>query len=88
MANTCTKEICQKVVALMKEGMTQKEVCAEIGVVPLTFRNWRDKKGPHYEKDFDEAYEKGKMYQEAWWLRAGRANLGCGKDFNTPLFGL
>jgi hypothetical protein len=88
MANTCNKEICQKVIDLMREGMTLKEVCAEIGIAATTLRDWKDKNSPRYEKDFDEAYQEGKMYQEAWWLRAGRANLGCGKDFNTPLFGL
>jgi hypothetical protein len=80
--------MCQKVISLMKEGMTLKEVCAEIGIGPRTARRWKDKRSPQYEKDFDEAHEDGKMYQEAWWLRASRANLGCGKDFNTPLFGL
>jgi hypothetical protein len=28
------------------------------------------------------------LLKAAWWLRAGRSNLGAGKDFNTPLFGL
>jgi hypothetical protein len=88
MANTCTTEICQKVIALMKEGMTQQEVCAEIGIGARTIRDWKDKRSPQYEKEFDEAYQEGKMYQEAWWLKAGRANLGCGKNFNTSLFGL
>jgi hypothetical protein len=88
MANTCTTEICQKVIALMKEGMTLKEVCAELGIGYRTLKEWKGKKGRYYEKEFDEAYQEGKMYQEAWWLGAGRANLGAGKDFNTPLFGL
>jgi transposase len=72
MANTCTTEICQKVIALMKEGLTQQEVCAEIGIGARTIRDWKDKRSPQYEKEFDEAYQEGKMYQQAWWLKTGR----------------
>jgi hypothetical protein len=71
----------------MKEGWTQEEVCAEIGVVPKTFRNWRDKNGPHYEREFDEAFEIAKMHQFSWWARRGRASLE-NKQFQVPLFGL
>jgi hypothetical protein len=78
----------ERIIALMKEGLTQQEVCAEIGIGARTIRDWKDKRSPQYEKEFDEAYQEGKIYQQAWWLKTGRANLGCGKDFNTPLFGL
>jgi hypothetical protein len=76
MANGCTTEICEKVLALMKEGLMLEERCAQIGVSRKTLYNWRDKKGPHYEKEFDEAYQLGKTHQAAWWLKTGRSNLG------------
>jgi transposase-like protein len=87
MANTCTSEMCQRVIELMKEGWTQEEVCADLGVNPKTFRRWRDKNGAHYEREFDEAFEIAKMHQFAWWVRKGRMNL-TNKEFQTPLFAL
>jgi hypothetical protein len=88
MANTCTKEICDKLIELMSQGYTQDEVCAEVGVSPKSFLNWRTKGGPHYEEDFAKAYERAKIKQYSWWVRRGRDNIMDGKDFNTPLFGL
>lgn len=88
MANSCTKEICDTLIEMMRGGATQIEVCARVGVTKQTFLNWRKKGGPHYEKDFDEAYQKAKVLQESWWIQRGRDNIGNGEDFNTPLFGL
>jgi hypothetical protein len=88
MANTCTKEICDKLIELMSQGYTQEEVCAEVGITRQSFRNWRTKGGPHYEEDFAKAYERAKLKQFSWWARRGRDNIGEGKDFNTPLFSL
>jgi hypothetical protein len=88
MANTCNKEIIDTMSALMSQGFTQDEVCAAVDVHPTTFENWRKKGGPHYEKDFAEAYQQTKVKQKSWWLKRGRDNIGEGKDFNTPLFGL
>jgi hypothetical protein len=78
MANTCTKEICDKLIELMSRGYTQDEVCAEVGVSLTSFRNWRTKGGPHYEEDFAKAYEKAKLKQFSWWARRGRDNIGEG----------
>jgi hypothetical protein len=75
MASGCTREICEKVVALMGEGLTLQEICAHIGVCRKTLYNWRDKKSPCYDREFAEAYELGKTYQAAWRLRVGRSNL-------------
>lgn len=88
MANTCTKEICDKLIELMSQGYTQDEVCAEVGVSVRAFQNWRTKGGPHYDEDFSNAYERAKLKQFSWWARRGRDNIGEGKGFNTPLFSL
>jgi hypothetical protein len=80
MANTCTKEICDRLIDLMSQGYTQDEVCAEVGVSPKSFQNWRTA--------FAKANEKAKLKQFSWWARRGRDNIGEGKDFNTPLFAL
>jgi hypothetical protein len=88
MANTCTKEICDKLAELMSRGYTQDEVCAELGYNPDTFLEWRKVGGPNYDKDFAKAYRIAKLKQFSWWARRGRDNIGEGKDFNTPLFAL
>ena len=88
MANTCTKEICDKLIELMGYGWTNEEVCAELGFDKKTFWNWRNKGGPHYEEDFAKAYEKAELKQFSWWARRGRDNIGNGKDFNTSLYAL
>jgi hypothetical protein len=88
MANTCTKEICDKLIELMSRGYTQHEVAAEVGVSLTSFRNWRTKGGPHYEEDFAKAFERAKLKQFSWWVRRGRDNIGEGKEFNTALYAL
>jgi hypothetical protein len=88
MANTCTKEICDKFIEMMSQGFTQDETCAEIGVHPSTFWRWRQVGGPHYDEEFSNAYQIAKLKQFSWWARLGRENIGRGKDFNTPLYAL
>jgi hypothetical protein len=59
---------------MMSLGMTQAEICAELGISKRTFINWKDQ---HHGS-----------YENSWWARRGRDNIGEGKDFNTPLFAL
>jgi len=88
MANGCTKETIDTMSALMSQGFTQDEVCAACDVSDQSFRNWRNKQGPHYDKDFAEAFDRAKRNQKAVWMKRGRDNIGEGRDFNTALFSL
>jgi hypothetical protein len=87
MASTCTTELCNRVLELMKKGKTQQEVCAEVGVAPCTFIEWRNPKSPQYEPEFAAMFERAKLFQFAWWEKKGRCNLKV-KDFNITLYAL
>lgn len=69
-----------QMIDLSREGKSDVEVAAEMGVGVLTLRGWADK----YES-FATAYDIGQALYESWWLEKGRDNLTT-RNFNTTLF--
>ena len=74
------KEYCTLVVERMMDGASIAEVCAEIGIVYDTFRDWR--KG---HEEFSVAVKKGLEFSRAWWEKKGRVGLHDG-TFNHVLW--
>lgn len=70
-----------KVIEMMKQGASLKEVYAELNICAETLNQWRNTTSPYYQKDFSEAIKVGIQLSEAWWERKGRVNLE-NKDFN------
>lgn len=67
-------------ITLSKDGMSDVEIAAEIGVATTTLRAWSEK-----YLDFYNAAEIGKALYEAWWLKEGRENLD-NRGYNTGLY--
>ena len=77
--------MCDKLIEMMKEGASLKEVAAELGISRETLRNWGDEKSKTYCPDFSGTIKKGLELSEAWWERQGRVNLH-NKDFSCVLW--
>ena len=75
-----TKELCQKLIELMHEGMSIEEVCYELKICKQTFYNLCDK-----YPEFLDSKKKGEDFSKGWWLKQGRVNLE-NKDFSATLF--
>lgn len=76
------ESMCQILINEMKEGASQTEVCATLGISEDTFYNWKkDPKKP----EFSEAIKVGNGLSSAWWQRMGRKNLE-NKEFNATLW--
>ena len=71
---------CDKVIQLMANGASKKELALELGVIPWTIWDW-EKRHP----EFHQAIKIGEMLSEAWWMREGRMNIH-NKDFNAVLY--
>ena len=71
---------CNKVIDLMAEGASKKELAIELGVSPWSVSDW-EKRHP----EFHQAIRIGEMLSEAWWMREGRRNIH-NKEFNAVLF--
>lgn len=65
---------------LSREGKSDVEVAAEIGIGVSQLRKWAET----YD-NFATAYEIGQALYESWWLEKGRDNLTT-RNFNTTLF--
>lgn len=61
-------EYAKRLPDMFKNGEDVAEVAAALGVSRQAFYDWCKK----YPK-FNEAYELGKIYSEAWWSKLGRA---------------
>ena len=69
-----------QMIDLSRQGMSEVEIAAEMGVSVLTLQGWAEKYEP-----FSIAYEIGKALHESWWLQKGKDGLDK-KFFNTSLF--
>ncbi len=79
-------EMCEKLKALMKEGASKTEVCAELGITRDTFYRWTDEEGDYYNPDFSYAVKEGHALAQAWWEQQARKGIWAGKDFNATTF--
>ena len=69
-----------QMIDLSRQGMSDVEIAATVGVSVATLKDWADRYGP-----FSIAYEIGQALHETWWLTKGKAGLDS-KYFNTSLF--
>jgi len=65
---------------LSRQGFSEVEIAAEMGVGITTLRSWSDTYEP-----FAIAYEIGQALHESWWLQKGKNGLDE-RYFNTHLF--
>lgn len=70
------QDMCEKVIALLKEGASIEEIGLELDVGYSTVYHWMD-----VHPEFLEAIKKGREFSKAWWLREGRKALRD-KDFS------
>jgi len=75
-----TKELGEKVIEYMYEGMSIEEVCYELKICKQTFYNWCDT-----HPEFLDSKKKGVDFSKGWWMKQGRVNLKD-KDFSPTLF--
>lgn len=73
-------EMCERIIELMREGASQNEVAADLGISHDTIAEWK-KSIP----EFSESINIGTRLSEAWWERHGRKQLE-NRDFNSTLW--
>jgi len=69
-----------QMIDLSRQGLSEVEIAAEIGIGISTLRKWSEDYEP-----FTIAYEIGQALHESWWLKQGKAGLND-RFFNTSLF--
>ena len=72
--------MCERLLAMRKDGASVIEVCADLGIAKRTYLVWREQRA-----EFNEAAELGDTLAEAWWTRQGRLNLRD-KEFNSTMW--
>jgi transposase-like protein len=78
-------EICKDIIEWMEEGLSIKEVAANMGISRRTLYHWIDPESNTYKPELHETIEFGKELSEAWWLKQGRENLN-NKNFHAVLY--
>jgi len=73
-------EMCETVIELMKEGASQYEVLATLGISEDTFYRWKKE-----NEEFSESIKRGSQLSQAWWERKGRISLDD-RQFNSTLW--
>jgi hypothetical protein len=66
--NKYKPEYADQLPKMFSNGEDVVEVCVEFDISTRTFYNWCNK-----YPEFKLAYERGKEYSKAWWLKLGRA---------------
>ena len=74
------KDLCDKVIDFMYEGMSIEEVCYELRICKQTFYNWCEA-----HPEFLDAKKTGESFSQGWWMKNGRIQLE-NKDFNSGLW--
>jgi hypothetical protein len=74
--------MCERVVALAREGAGRAEIAAELDVAIQTFHNWE---AAHPE--FLEATTRARDLSLAWWNKQGRAGIWA-REFNANAYRL
>ena len=65
---------------MREEGMSKKEVCSELNVSASAHARFLKE-----SEEYKEAFEIGKSFAEAWWMKQGRKNLE-NKGFNVGIY--
>jgi len=64
------EEMCEKVLHLFKDGLTQVEVATALGITYETYSVWQ-----HTIPEFSDAVKKGLQLSKTWWMKTGREGL-------------
>jgi orotate phosphoribosyltransferase-like protein len=75
-----TPDLCEKVIPLLKQGMSIAEIGLELDIGYSTIYAWMER-----FPDFKEAIKNGREYSKGWWEKNGRIALRD-KDFNSTLW--
>lgn len=75
-----TPDLCEKVIPLLKEGMSIEELGLELDVGYSTIYAWMER-----HPKFKEAINTGREYAQGWWMKQGRENVKT-KEFNSTLW--
>lgn len=65
----CTKKVIQEAAALIKTGVSNKDVCAYIGVHQATFYRWLSNPQSDNQREFCEALQKAEVQRKAHHLQ-------------------
>lgn len=71
---------CDSVVAWGRAGKSRAWICAELGVVRQTLKNWEAE-----HPDFLVAMERAKLFEQQWWEDAGQGGMAADK-FNGQIW--
>lgn len=75
-------EMCERVVALGREGASRAEVCYELGICFKTFRNWEEA-----HPEFLQATTQARQLSQGWWEKQGRKGIWS-REFNSSAYSL
>ena len=70
-------EMCERVVALGKDGVSRAEICYELDICFQTLRNWEEA-----HPEFLEATTRAKHLSQGWWEKQGRTGIWS-REFNS-----
>lgn len=73
-------EYCEKVIEMMRDGMSITEIAYHLNVAKSTVYEWIDN-----QAEFSSAIKAGKDFSEGWWMTKGRENIST-KEFNSTLW--
>ena len=72
-AAKCTKEIIDRVVILIREGLSIKKIAAAVGLAESTLHNWKRESSKFYDKKFAEAFAGAMDEFECGEIKKGQA---------------
>lgn len=75
-----TEDMGPRAVALMSEGASKVEVCAELDIDYHTFQDYQE-----LYPEFLQSVKTGELLSQAWWEKHGRTCLRD-KEFNPTLW--
>lgn len=75
-------DVCERVLALGKEGMGKCEMAEELGIHYQTFEAWQE-----VHEEFSTAVKAALRSSQAWWEKNGRlATFGAVEGYNATSF--
>lgn len=67
--------MCPSIIACAERGGSVISRCAEIQIVPRTYRRWIDPTGEWYIPEFAEAHEIAEVLCQKWWEEVGQTYI-------------